>query len=349
MRRRALEIVSSLARQNSDELFLDFCLHHGEDLDLESALGLLAQTQYPDINHTAYQAVLDLWASELFEEVEQSPEPEQKLSLLNHYLFKKLQFTGQQHGYQDPESCYLNRVMDKRSGSAITLSVIYILLGRRLQLPLAWRRFTGSFRLPLPGSHPRNLCGRFSGGKFWTKVECIRQLLTSHHGVHDGYLTPLVPVGYCSGCARRCTRRMPSWTWWRRLPEYNDTCWHWQNNDSRLNSFSPSLSVNFAWFLPRQGMYRIGPFKPLHCFMKNLLPNKQRILAAKFEVTPEPDGFKGLWGAVASICFDNGVAQNIFATVPCCGIPELATITVGAKDDYLIEQLVDLGYVTLTK
>lgn len=191
MRRRALEIVHSLARQNSDELFLDFCLHHGEDLDLESALGLLAQTQYPDINRTAYQAVLDLWASELFEEVEQSPEPEQKLSLLNHYLFKKLQFTGQQHGYQDPESCYLNRVMDKRSGSAITLSVIYILLGRRLQLPLAGVALPGHFVCRYQDPTREIYVDVFRGGKFWTKVECIRQLLTSHHGVHDGYLTPI--------------------------------------------------------------------------------------------------------------------------------------------------------------
>jgi hypothetical protein len=31
MRRRSLEIVHSLGRQNSDERFLEFCLNHGED------------------------------------------------------------------------------------------------------------------------------------------------------------------------------------------------------------------------------------------------------------------------------------------------------------------------------
>src|SRR6266849_2112076 len=57
MRRRALEIVHHLARQNSDEKFLAFCLNNGEELNLETAVGLLAQTQYPDTNVQAYQAL----------------------------------------------------------------------------------------------------------------------------------------------------------------------------------------------------------------------------------------------------------------------------------------------------
>src|SRR6267143_3724465 len=65
MRRRALEIVHHLARKGSDEKFLDFCLHNGEEFDLEMAVGLLAQTQYPDTNIEAYRALYDNWACEL--------------------------------------------------------------------------------------------------------------------------------------------------------------------------------------------------------------------------------------------------------------------------------------------
>src|SRR2546427_5391174 len=61
MRRRALEIVHYLARKGSDERFLEFCLHSGEELDLELAVGLLAQTQYPDAHLEAYQALYDSW------------------------------------------------------------------------------------------------------------------------------------------------------------------------------------------------------------------------------------------------------------------------------------------------
>src|SRR5262245_44844164 len=63
LRRRSQEIVQFLARQSADNRFLAFCLSQGEDLDIEEAAWLLAQTQYPDINVTAYQALFDSYAA----------------------------------------------------------------------------------------------------------------------------------------------------------------------------------------------------------------------------------------------------------------------------------------------
>src|SRR3954468_19064343 len=94
MRRRALEIVNYIARQNSDERFLSFCLSNGEELDLETATGLLAQTQYPDTNTVAYQALYDAWAGELRERIDFASEPDQILGTINNYLFNELGFHG---------------------------------------------------------------------------------------------------------------------------------------------------------------------------------------------------------------------------------------------------------------
>src|SRR6516162_7012794 len=56
LRRRAQEITLSFDRQAADTSFLAFCLRHGEAFDLEEGAWKLAQTQYPDINLTGYQA-----------------------------------------------------------------------------------------------------------------------------------------------------------------------------------------------------------------------------------------------------------------------------------------------------
>src|SRR5438067_1981902 len=50
LRRRAQEIVLNFDRQAADNVFLGFCLKHGEAFDLELGTWRLAQTQYPDIN-----------------------------------------------------------------------------------------------------------------------------------------------------------------------------------------------------------------------------------------------------------------------------------------------------------
>ena len=57
-------------RQAADNRFLAFCLKHGEEFQLEDAVWLLAQTQYPDINVEAYQALLDSFAGVLREQLD---------------------------------------------------------------------------------------------------------------------------------------------------------------------------------------------------------------------------------------------------------------------------------------
>src|SRR5262245_32505464 len=50
LRRRTQAIISHFTRQSADNRFLEFCLKHGQELDLEQGSWLLAQSQYPEIN-----------------------------------------------------------------------------------------------------------------------------------------------------------------------------------------------------------------------------------------------------------------------------------------------------------
>lgn len=193
MRRRALEIVHCLGRKNSDERLLDFCLHHGEDLDLEEALGLLAQTQYPDINFEGYQALFDLWARELQLAIAGATAPEEILGTINNYLFVELGFCGQEQSGGNPENCYLNRVVDRRTGNAISLCSLYMLIARRLNLPVTGVALPGHFICRYQSPTRELYIDAFRQGKFWTKADCVRHLLVTHHGVRDGYLTPISP------------------------------------------------------------------------------------------------------------------------------------------------------------
>ena len=87
LRRRAQEIIQHLARQEADDRFLAFCLNYGEDLNLEQGAWLLAQTQYPDINIEAYQALFDTYAGELRGAYEDPRgDADQILATLNQYV-----------------------------------------------------------------------------------------------------------------------------------------------------------------------------------------------------------------------------------------------------------------------
>src|SRR5688572_10522507 len=191
MRRRALEIVSHFARQNNDEAFLAFCLTNGEELDLEQGTGLLARSQYPDVNIQAYQALYDHWADELRVRVNFSAGPDQILQTVNHYLFEELGFSGNDRYGDDPSNCYLNHVVDQRSGNPISLCAVYLFVGRRLQLPLTGIGLPGHFICRYQSPTREIYIDCFRGGKFWTKADCIRFLVQTNHTLQEGHLAPV--------------------------------------------------------------------------------------------------------------------------------------------------------------
>ena len=191
MRRRALEIVHHLGREDSDETFLAFCLNHGEELDLEEATGLLARTQYPDTNPEGYRALYDGWAAELRDRIDFAEGADQVLGAMNHFLFEELGFVGNEHYGDSPENCYLNRVTDTRTGNPISLCAIYLFLARRLRLPIAGVGLPGHFICRFQSSVKEVYIDAFRRGKFLTKGDCIKHLLNTQHGLQEGHLTPV--------------------------------------------------------------------------------------------------------------------------------------------------------------
>lgn len=193
LRRRAQEIILSFDRQAADNEFLGFCLKHGEAFDLESGAWKLALTQYPDINVGGYQALLDSFAGDLREQIQDNADPEDRLSALNGYLFDELGFIGNEEQYYDPENSYLNRVLDRRTGNPINLCLLYLLMARRLGLPMTGIGLPGHFVCRFQSSSAEIYIDVFSRGKLLTKADCVQYLLQGNYSVREDYLAPVTP------------------------------------------------------------------------------------------------------------------------------------------------------------
>jgi regulator of sirC expression with transglutaminase-like and TPR domain len=193
LRRRAQEIINFFGRQAADERFTTFCGSRGEDLPLEEGAWLLARTQYPEINVSAYEALLDAFASVLRARVDLTAGVEEVISGINEYLFEELEFSPNEANYYDPENSFLNRVIDNRSGNPISLCTIYLLLARRLKLPITGIGLPGHFVCRYQTSTAETYIDAFNRGKLLTKADCIKYLLHTHHGLEEGYLAPVTP------------------------------------------------------------------------------------------------------------------------------------------------------------
>jgi regulator of sirC expression with transglutaminase-like and TPR domain len=202
LRRRTQEIIQFLAKRSAHEAFLEFCLHHGEVFDIEEAAWVLARTQYPEINLEAYQALLDHYAGLVAARFQPGATAQQKLSALNEFLFSDLGVVGNTENYYDPENSYLNRVIDRRTGNPISLCQVYLLLGRRLQLPIAGIGMPGHFLCRYQSSTEEIFIDVFNQGQFLSKADCIRYL----HATGRSYAEDLLgPASARRLLARVCT------------------------------------------------------------------------------------------------------------------------------------------------
>ena len=191
LRRRTQELIRHFDRQAADDEFLGFCLRHGEDFDLEPGAWLLARTQYPEINIEAYQALLDSFVAALRERVALYRKASPMLGQINDYLFNELSITGNQQNYYDPDNSYLNRVLDRRTGNPITLCLLYILIARRLRLPVVGVGLPGHFICRYQSSADEIYIDAFNHGRQLTKADCIHHLVRGHYELNEDYLTPV--------------------------------------------------------------------------------------------------------------------------------------------------------------
>jgi regulator of sirC expression with transglutaminase-like and TPR domain len=109
---------------------------------------------------------------------------EDRIGVLNDYLFEDLGFHGNEARFDDPRNSFVNDVLVRRTGIPISLAVVYLDVGRRAGLRLEGVNFPGHFlvRAPAPGPHvPDLLIDVFHRGAILRDVDCQR-LLERHAG-----------------------------------------------------------------------------------------------------------------------------------------------------------------------
>jgi regulator of sirC expression with transglutaminase-like and TPR domain len=150
-------------------------------IELDRAALLIAAEEYPQLDVDYYIAQLDGFAEELRPRL---PSPAGSLSdlrRLRDYLFNDLGFRGNSGHYFDARNSFLNDVIDRRLGIPITLSVIFIEVGRRVGLELQGVGMPGHFIVKHLSEEGEVLFDPFNEGKELTADEC-RALIVEMYG-----------------------------------------------------------------------------------------------------------------------------------------------------------------------
>ena len=124
-------------------------------VDLLRAALQIARLDNEEVDVEAYVGRIDQWAGEIRDTISAADPPAAdspaadssaaKLKALNRFLFDESGFHGSRTEYYDRANSHLDRVIDDREGLPITLSVLYLELGRRLGLTLEGVGLPGHF------------------------------------------------------------------------------------------------------------------------------------------------------------------------------------------------------------
>ena len=150
------------------------------DVDLGRAALLFARVEYPDLDVDAYLCRFDAMAADLRPRLAGVKEPGRIVVTVAEYLFRELGFTGNETDYYDARNCYLNDVLDRRTGIPISLAAIYLELGKRLELPFEGIGFPGHFLVRLADPFLPVLIDPFGQGKLVTVDECRARLRSTY-------------------------------------------------------------------------------------------------------------------------------------------------------------------------
>ncbi|MDA0710719.1 MAG: transglutaminase-like domain-containing protein [bacterium] len=132
--KEASRVLMRFREPSLEDRFRNLATDEFGDIDLEEGVFTLARFAYPHLDVGGYKTRLGHMAFELAPQVAPDDHPIRVIRTLNHYLFESQKFRAPLT--YDADDTYINRVLDRKRGWPITLSVVYLLLGQRIDLPL---------------------------------------------------------------------------------------------------------------------------------------------------------------------------------------------------------------------
>jgi regulator of sirC expression with transglutaminase-like and TPR domain len=137
--------ASKLLAQEMRKTFAAEISRPDESIRLEYAALLIAAEDEAHLKVDIVEYLLRMTGLGLEAETRVAASAGAAVEAFNHFMFEEAGFIGNQLDYYDPANSYLNRVLDRRMGIPLTLSIIYMEVGRKAGLEVDGIGLPGHF------------------------------------------------------------------------------------------------------------------------------------------------------------------------------------------------------------
>ncbi|HEX4046978.1 MAG TPA: transglutaminase family protein [Elusimicrobiota bacterium] len=161
--------------------------------DLENGAFLLSRFVRPRAEPGAYRTWLDRVARAAGDAIAEDATASEAVARLSAHLFQSMGFAGNETNYYDPDNSCLTRVIDTRRGIPVTLSLLYLLVAKRLKLPVYGVGTPGHFLLGFREDGEAHFLDAFRQGRRLEAAEVRRMLVRNGYEFRPEYLKPCGP------------------------------------------------------------------------------------------------------------------------------------------------------------
>lgn len=105
-------------------------------VNLLQAIALICQLKYPEVNEAYLNEKIEALRLDAWLEFHYDLTSFEKVKILNYILFQLHGFRGDEENYLHHDNSFINKVLENKKGNPISLSIVYILVAQRLNVPV---------------------------------------------------------------------------------------------------------------------------------------------------------------------------------------------------------------------
>ena len=134
VQQRLENIINKIQNNVIINEFTDWVKSGGNDIALGASI--ICKQKFFECDYSEIEEAVEEFKSKVWIELHDNLTAFEKTKVINHVFFKENKYRGDKGYYKDYKSYYINNVLARKKGSPIMLSIIYLAVAQKLDLPI---------------------------------------------------------------------------------------------------------------------------------------------------------------------------------------------------------------------
>lgn len=188
LQRRIEDLIHQLQFELVQERMAEW--ESGDQEDLLKILWLICTYQYPDLEYGELAQQVEQYYIETWRELKDDLSPFDQVRIINSVLFDRLKFRANTKNFHSPANSMISSVLETKRGNPISLSAIYLLIARKLDLPIFGVNLPNLFILTYKTSQVQFYINVFNKGLIFSKEDIENYIEHLQLEPSDTYFEP---------------------------------------------------------------------------------------------------------------------------------------------------------------